>query len=154
MEFDLEGIEFDFGDRGYLGLLALLAVVVMLVGIGYLGFTITPPETKRLISWGDIQVLRMEKAYREELGSLQQSLETIVVMVNAPADPVRAQVVADEITHLVNHGEMEALAPQRMQLLAAAGALRSWASGVADREFAVQEIEGAAALLERSDNDF
>jgi hypothetical protein len=154
MEFDLEGIEFDFGDQGYLGLLALLAVMVMMVGVGYLGFTITPPELPRLISWGDIQVLRMEKAYREELGSLQQSLEAMVVMVNAPANPVRAQVVADEITHLVNRSEMGALAPQRMQLLVAAEALRSWATGVADRQFAVQEIEGAAALLERSDNDF
>lgn len=154
MEFDLQDIEIDFGDRGYLGLLGLLTLAVMLIGIGYLGFTITLTDSPRLISWNDIQVLRMEKAYREELGSLQQSLETMVVMVNAPANPVRAQVVADEITHLVNRSEMEALAPQRMQVLAAAEAMRTWATGVGEREIAVLEIERAAELLERSDHGF
>ena len=154
MEIDLEGFEIDLGDRGYLGLLMLLAIGAMLVGIAYLGSTITPPDSPHLISWADIQVLRMEKAYHEELGSLQQSLETMTLMINAQPDPVRAQVVADEIILLVNRSELQALAPQRMQLLTAAEALRAWATGVADREFAVQEIEHAAELLERSDRGF
>jgi hypothetical protein len=154
IELDLEGIEIDIGDRGYLGVLALLAVVVVLAGIAYLGSTITPPDAPRLISWTDIQVLRMEKAYREELGELQQSLGTMVVMVNAQAEAVRAQVVADEITHLVNRSDLQALEPQRMQMLVAAEALRSWATGVGDREDAVQQIERAAELLERADRGF
>jgi hypothetical protein len=154
IELDLEGIEIDFGDRGYLSVLAILAVIVVLAGIGYLGSTITLPDAPRLISWTDIQVLRIEKEYREELGELQQSLETMVVMINAQADPVRAQVIADEITHLVNRSELQALEPQRMQMLTAVEALRSWATGVGERETAVGEIEKATGLLERAERGF
>ncbi len=135
-------------------LIALLA----LAGLALLGRSYTFGE--RVLSWTDWRVQQAGHAYRAELGGLQQDAEILIELLNGRVpDPVRAQIVADQIVtrhgdplrYATRAGGQPALARHRDLLMRAAAAVEDWAVGATPREAAQQAVDELMAALGEAD---
>jgi hypothetical protein len=136
-------MELDLSD--YRWPLVALAVILLLAGLGWLGYAYTPAGDKPL-TWSEWQVLKARSAYLDELGKLQAAADTLAALLNALPDPVRAQLAAESIQRLASEGQ-PALQYQREKLALAAQAISDWAVGALDRETARQALEEANLAL-------
>jgi hypothetical protein len=136
-------VELDFSD--YRALLIALAVILLLAGLGWLGYAYLPAGDKPLTR-SEWQVLKASSTYRKELHELQASTETLAELLNGRPDPVRAQLYASRIQRLSSRGQ-PALAYQREKLSLAAQAVSDWAVGATDHDTARQALEGALQAL-------
>jgi hypothetical protein len=125
--------------------LVALAVILLLAGLGWLGYAYTPAGDKPL-TWSEWQVLKARSAYLDELGKLQAAADTLAALLNAQPDPVRAQLAAESILRLASEGQ-PALQYQREKLTLAAQAISDWAVGALDRETARQALEESIRVL-------
>lgn len=125
--------------------LIALAVILLLAGLGWLGYAYTPAGDKPL-TWTEWQVLKARSAYLDELGELQAAADTLAALLNAQPDPVRAQLAAESIQRLASEGQ-PALEYQREKLTLAAQAISDWAVGAVDRETARQSLDEAIQAL-------
>lgn len=126
-------------------LLLALAVLLLLGGLGWLGYEITPAGDK-LLTREEWQVLKARRVYREELQSLQKAVGTLSALLAARPDPVRAQITAESIQRLTGEGQ-PALQYQREKLALAAQAVSSWAVGATTPELAHLALEDAIRAL-------
>jgi hypothetical protein len=136
MELDLSEIRFQ---------LIALAVILLLAGLGSLGYAYYPTGDRPLTR-SEWQVLKAHRLYQKELGDLQAATDTLAALLNAQPDPVRAQIAAESIQHLTAEGQ-PALAYQREKLALAAQAVSDWAVGAIDRETALQAFDQAIQAL-------
>jgi len=136
-------MELDLSD--YRWPLVALAVILLLAGLGWLGYAYAPAGDKPL-TWSEWQVLKARSAYLDELGKLQAAADTLAALLNALPDPVRAQLAAESIQRLASEGQ-PALQYQREKLALAAQAISDWAVGALDRETARQALEEAIRAL-------
>ncbi len=136
-------MELDLSD--YHWPLIALAAILLLAGLGWLGYVYTPAGDM-LLTWTEWQVLKARSAYLGELGELQAAADTLANLVNAPPDPVRAQLAAESIQRLASEGQ-PALQYQREKLALAAQAVSDWAAGAVDRETARQALDDAIQAL-------
>ena len=125
--------------------LIALAAILLLAGLGWLGYAYTPAGDKPL-TWTEWQVLKARNAYLDELGELQAAAETLAALLNAQPDPVRAQLTAENIQRLASEGQ-PALEYQREKLALAAQTISDWAVGAVDRETARQALDNAIRAL-------
>jgi hypothetical protein len=142
IEFDTKNLKETFLDNVG-GIFVILLVV--LFAIGFLGKTFTPRDNT-MLNWNEWQVLKVDKKYNYELSSLQQQIEALSKLVDAQPDPVRAQIVSDQIITNSNKG-LSALELQRTALAAAARAVRQWAIGADTRENAQGALQNAINLV-------
>ena len=98
--------------------LIALAAILLLAGLGWLGYAYTPAGDKPL-TWTEWQVLKARSAYLDELGELQAAADTLAALLNAQPDPVRAQLASESIQRLASEGQ-PALEYQREKLTLAA----------------------------------
>jgi hypothetical protein len=122
-----------------------LAAILILAGLGWLGYAHTPAGDK-LLTWTEWQVLKARRAYLKELGELQGAADTLADLLNTPPDPVRAQLAAESIQRQASEGQ-PALQYQREKLTLAAQAVSDWAVGAADYETARQALNDAIQAL-------
>ena len=95
--------------------LIALAAILLLAGLGWLGYAYTPAGDKPL-TWSDWQVLKARSAYLDELGKLQAAADTLAALLNAQPDPVRAQLASESIQRLTSEGYLsEAAVEARAQ---------------------------------------
>lgn len=139
-------LELDFKrwNWAYAAVLLLLA----LVGIGALGRAVTPPG-ERLLTWSEWQVLQARQACQAELKRLRLDAEALATLLDATPDPVRAQIVAEQILPHTETGE-PALSAQRDALAQAALAVRDWAMGVSDYPTAQAALASALQTLQEA----
>lgn len=126
-----------------LGLFSLLLV-------GMLGHAVTPDGGK-VLSWGEWQILKAQKAYIEELQQLRQASDEMAGMLNNRPDPVRVQMQADRLQKNLAEGQ-SSLSEQRSKLYTAAEAIRAWSLGQITREQTVDAHNQAAASLQPTEN--
>lgn len=130
---------------------AVLALVALLTlaGLALLGRSYT--SDGRVLSWIDWRALQAGQIYRAELDGLQQDAGALVELLNSRVpDPVRAQIVADQIA--ARHGSGQpALARHRDLLAQAAAAVEEWAIGAATRDAAQQAIDELMTALGEAD---
>jgi cell division protein FtsB len=126
-------------------LLVVLACVLLLVGFGWLGHACLP-SGDRLLTLSEWQVLQASRAYQKELAQLRASAESLAELINTLPDPVRAQLLAENIARLASHGQ-PALVYQRDKLTQAAKAISDWAVGALDREGARFALQAAIQAL-------
>jgi hypothetical protein len=136
-------MELDLSD--YRWPLVALVAILLLAGLGWLGYAYTPAGDKPL-TWSEWQVLKARSAYLKELGQLQAAADTLAALLNAQPDPVRTQLAAESIQRLASEGQ-PALQYQREKLALAAQAISDWAVGALDRDTARQSLEEAIQVL-------
>lgn len=126
-------------------LLVVLAAVLLLSGLGWLGHAYLP-SGDGLLTLSEWQVLKASRAYQKELQQLRRSAESLAELTNARPDPVRAQLLAENIERLASRGQ-PALAYPRERLTLAAQAVSDWSVGALDRDSAVQALTAAIQSL-------
>jgi hypothetical protein len=126
-------------------ILPLLLSVCLLAALIQIGRACTP-ESGALLTWADWRVLQGRQAYRLQLQALQRQAEALVELVNAPPDPVLAQLAADQTARQTREGH-PALTFQRQLLDSAAQAVRDWAVGAGERAAARQALQAALQSL-------
>jgi|GEM_PF-545307 len=125
--------------------LIALAAILLLAGLGWLGYAYTPAGDQPL-TWAEWQVLKARSAYLAEMAELQAAADTLAALLNAQPDPVRAQLAAGSIQRLTGEGQ-PALDYQREKLALAAQAVSDWAVGAVERETARQALDEAIQAL-------
>jgi hypothetical protein len=125
--------------------LFVLTAILLLVGTAALGRALLP-SADRLLTLSEWQVLKASRAYQLELQHLQASAENLAALLNARPDPVRAQLLAEDIARLASQGQ-PALVYPREKLVLAAQAVSDWAVGAIDRESAMQALQDAEQAL-------
>jgi hypothetical protein len=125
---------------------ALAALLVLLGTLGWLGKGVTP-QGRGLLTWDEWQILRQRQAYAQQLAFLEKQTETLAVLLNARADPVRVQVVTERMRLELESGGLPALQPQRDAAAAAVASVRAWSLGQEDRDSAVKVLETATQAL-------
>jgi hypothetical protein len=136
-------MELDLSDYRW-PLIALVAIL-LLAGLGWLGFAYLPAGNKPL-TWSEWQVFKARSAYVKELGELQAAADRLAAQLNTQPDPVRTQLVAESIQRLTSEGQ-PALLYQREKLALAAQAVSDWAVGAIDFETARQALAEAIQAL-------
>lgn len=127
----------------------IIILLVILFAVGFLGKTFTP-HTNAVLTWSEWQILKIEKEYRQELSSLQQQTEALSKLMESQPDPVRAQVVSEQVITKTQKG-LGALELQRTALAAAAKAIRQWAIGADTRENAQAALQDAINQVAEAD---
>ena len=122
-----------------------MAAILLLAAMAWLGYAYLP-SGDRILTYSEWQVLKARRAYWKELNNLRAAAETLAALLNAPPDPVRAQISAENIQRLTSEGQ-PALQYQRDKLAIAAQAVSDWAVGAADREQAQQVLEESIRSL-------
>ena len=136
-------MELDLSD--YHWFLIALLVILLLLGLGWLGYAYLPAGDKPL-TWSEWQIFKARHGYLKELGELQAAADTLAALLNAQPDPVRTQLAAERIQRLASEGQ-PALAFQREKLALAAQATSDWAVGAIDHATARQALNEAIQSL-------
>jgi hypothetical protein len=127
--------------------IVLLPVVLLIsVGLALLGRQVTPKDGG-ILTPARWSLLKEERAYDKELGSLREDLEELARLMNAGPNPVKASLTADRIQYETLAGHL-ALALQREAVANASEMVRLWSMGGAAREQAEVALEDAVSLLE------
>ncbi len=126
-----------------------LVLLVFFVVLGFLGKSFTP-ATNTILSWSEWQIVKVEKEYNKQLSTDQQYAESLSKLLNAAPDPVRAQIVTDQVVQGTSTG-LDALERQRQGLQAAATAVRQWAIGAGTMDEAQAALNNAIQLLKAAE---
>lgn len=129
------------------GLIAVLLVALFF--IGFLGKSFTPSNNS-VLSWSEWQIVKIEKEYTQQLSTYQQYAESLSQLVNGTPDPVRAQVVSDQIIQETASG-LGALERPRLGLQEAARAVRQWAIGAGPLENAQASLNIAIEWIKAAE---
>ena len=126
-------------------ILVWMMVVVLVLGLGLLGREMTP-DGDIVLSWSEWQVMKVSRVYNAELSQLQKSAESLAELVDDHPDPVRAQIITDQVMDRASSGE-DALKLQRVAVTGAAMIVRDWSVGAQTHEVALDTIAEAETLL-------
>lgn len=126
-----------------------LVLLVALFLIGFLGRTFTP-TSNTVLSWSEWQIVKIEKEYQKQLSTYQQYAESLSHLINETPDPVRAQVVSDQIVQNTAAG-MGALERPRLGLQEAARSVRQWAVGAGSLDTAQSSLNNAIQLIQAAE---
>ena len=144
-------IELSLGKNSYWREMAAAFLVVLLLGLGWLGWTVTrigPDGSAQVLTWTDYQLGKAEKAYQAERETLRGDADILTGLLSQPTSPspVAVQVTANRILEHTSTGVSE-LTDARLALGDAAVVVRDWAVGTADKNTAVQAVQSAISLL-------
>lgn len=122
-------------------ILWILMVLGLLVGLVFLGKSLTP-EGYKVLTWPEWQICLAHQVYEKELRTLQNDVDILVELVNQAPDPVRAQIVCDKISGQVNEGQ-PALSISRQAIALAAGSVEQWSVGTISKDEALTALQAA-----------
>ncbi len=140
-------LELDFSKKWKL-IAWLPALLLILFGLGMLGYYTTPASDK-VLTWSEWQVLQARRSYQSELKMLRQDAEILAELLQGTPDIVRAQLTTDRIAQDTSTGQ-EALVDERQVLYDAALAVRDWAAGTIDRSEAEAALNTAIQTLDEA----
>ncbi len=129
------------------GLVLVLMVALFLIGLLGKAFT---PASNTVLSWSEWQIIKVEKEYEQQLSTYQQYAESLSQLINETPDPVRAQVVSDQILQNTAAG-LTALERPRLGLQEAARAVRQWAVGADSLDTAQASLSTAIHLIQAAE---
>jgi len=137
-------IEIEVGEGWWIALLPVILLIS--AGLALLGMQVTP-EGGGVLTPARWSLLKEERAYDKELGTLREDVEELASLINGGPNPVEAGLTADRIQYETLDGH-PALALQREAVANASEMVRLWAMGGAMREEAEIALEEALSLLE------
>jgi len=123
-------------------------MILLLLGLGVFGYTITPAGDAGILSWQDWRVEQNRRAFQKEITFLQLQVDELADLLNAPVDAVRGQLIADQVLVALQKPGQPALSESRTRVVQAAQAVRQWSIGQGSRAAAVQSLKEAVQQLE------
>ena len=125
------------------------AVLLTLVGLGVLGRFYTP-DPAHVMGWTDWAEWKVERRYRQELARMKGDLAEMAGTLQGKPDPVRAELAAARMEQRYASG-LGLLEAQREVTVGAALAVRDWAAGYGTYDAAVEAVNEAISVMERSE---
>ena len=137
-------MEIDFTDlklSGY-GTWATVAGLLAAVLLGILGWFVLPDG--KLLSWTEWQVFKQQRTYQRELTRLTRDADRLAALLDEYIpDPVRGQLVVEQVLADLNATTHPALKNQVAALLAANDAVYFWVLGSVSKDEAIILLEEA-----------
>lgn len=128
---------------------AIVAAFVALFVLGLIGRSFTrfnESGAPLVMGWAEWNVLRAERAYRDELAALHGETDLLAETLAGRPEPVRAHLELERLENRFRDGEA-ALARQRQAIIAAAAAVSDWAGGVIPLDEAQAALANAVETL-------
>ena len=141
-------LEINLSRKALRWLLAGMALLT-LIGLGVLGRFRTP-DPPHVIWWADWTQWKMAHKYRQELARMKGDLAELAETLQSRPDPVRAELTASRMEQRYTSG-LGLLEAQREVTIDAALAVRDWAAGYGTYDAAVQAVNEAIGIMERSE---
>jgi hypothetical protein len=128
--------------------LVVIAILISLVGLGLLGWYITPDG--KVLTWTEWQVYKQHIAYQQGLRILTRDSDRLATLLAAPPDPVRAQLEVEQVYSDLDGIELVALQEQVYALSSAADEIVLWALGMSDPQIAIYLLDEANQALAKA----
>ena len=142
--YSFKAMEIDFSDLKYSGNGTWVTVTVLLAAIllGVIGWFVLPDG--KVLSWNEWQVFKQQRLYQRELMRLTRDADRLAALLdeNLP-DPVRGQLVVEQVLGDLNATSHPALAHQVDALLAANDAIYFWVLGSVSKDEAIALLNEA-----------
>ena len=142
-------LELDFREdqaTWYVGI--FFAVLIMAFGLAKIGQPVTPYDgsTARILTWSDWTLLKAEKVYVAELEVLRADVDQLADAIESASNPIQVSLLVDRVLKDTNEGT-PTLEVARLAVAQAALDVRSWSTGILDRDSAIASLETAISLL-------
>jgi len=140
----IEFMEIDFSDLKYSGNGTWVTVAVLLAAIllGVLGWFVLPDG--KVLSWTEWQVFKQQRTYQRELTRLTRDADRLADLLGEDLpDPVRGQLVVEQVLADLNATSHPALKNQVDALLAANDAVYFWVLGTVSKDEAIALLDEA-----------
>jgi len=137
-------MEIDFSDLKYSGNGTWVTVTVLLAAIllGVLGWFVLPDG--KVLSWTEWQVFKQQRLYQRELMRLTRDADRLADLLGEDVpNPVRGQLVVEQVLGDLNTTSHPALKNQVDALLAANDAIYFWVLGTISKDEAIILLEEA-----------
>ena len=142
--YSFEAMEIDFTDLKLSQSSTWATVVGLLAAIllGVLGWFVLPDG--KVLSWTEWQVFKQQRTYQRELTRLTRDADRLADLLGEELpDPVRGQLVVEQVLSDLNATSHPALAHQVDALLAANDAVYFWVLGSVSKDEAITLLEEA-----------
>ena len=145
MELDLSDLHINPQSGVWITLAAVLGVLL----VGLLGWFVSPDG--QLLTPTEWQVYKQHNQYQQELRTLTRHADRLAELLKMPPDPVRAQLVSEQMEHdLERNVNLAALADPESALLTAGDAMLTWSLGTASKNDAISALDMANQSIERA----
>jgi len=144
----IEFMEIDFSDLKLSGNGTWVTVTVLLAAIllGVLGWFVLPDG--KVLSWTEWQVFKQQRLYQRELSRLTKDADRLADLLGEDVpNPVRGQLVVEQVLTDLNTTSHPALAHQVDALLAANDAIYFWVLGSVSKDEAITLLEEANQVI-------
>ena len=141
-------MELDFTDLKLSNNSAWLAVAGLLAAVllGLLGWFVLPDG--KLLSWTEWQVFKQQRLYQRELAHLTRDADRLADLLSEDLpDPVRGQLVVEQVLADLNATSHPALTNQVSALLAANDAVYFWVLGSVSKDEAIAVLDEANQVI-------
>lgn len=141
-------MEIDFSDLKLSGMSAWITSVALLAAIllGVLGWFVLPDG--QVLTWTEWQVFKQQRTYQSELARLTRDADRLAsVLENGLPDPVRSQLIVEQVLADLNATTHPALKSQVDALLVANDAVYYWVLGSASKDEAITRLDEANQVL-------
>jgi hypothetical protein len=142
-------LEINLSRRALRWILAAAALLI-LISLSVLGRFHTP-DPPHVIWWEDWTQWKVEHRYRQELARMKGDLAELAETLQGRPDPVRAELAAARMEQRYTSG-LGLLEGQREVAIGAALAVRDWAAGYGTYDAAVEAVNQALDIVEKSEH--
>ena len=137
MELDFTDLKL-WNNSAWLAVAGLLAAVLL----GVLGWFVLPDG--EVLSWTEWQVFKQQRMYQRELTRLTRDADQLAVLLGEQIpDPVRGQLILEQVLADLNATSHPALTNQVDALLAANDAVYWWVLGSGSKDDAIALLDEA-----------
>ena len=144
MEIDFTDLKRS-GKTNWITAVALLAAILL----GLLGWFVLPEGN--LLTWTEWQVFKQQRIYQQELRQLTADADRLADLLGDDfPDPVRGQLVVEQVLADLNGITHPALQNQVAALLAANDAVYYWVLGTLSKDEAIMQLDQANQVLIRA----
>lgn len=142
-------LEINLSRRALRWLLAAM-VLLTLISLSVLGRFHTP-DPARVLGRADWTEWKVERRYRQELARMKGDLAELAETLQGSPDPVRAELAAERMEQRYTSG-LGLLEAQREVVIGAALAVRDWAARYGTYDAAVEAVNQAMDIVEKSEH--
>lgn len=148
-------MELDFTDLKLSNRSAFTAtmVAIALVLVAILGRWLTPVDAdsqSRVLTWTEWLVFKQHRAYRSDVRILTSNANRLADLLDEEPDPVRVQLVVEQVGRNLEKVDHPALDAQRERVLIAAEQILTWSLGPGDKDTATTALDEAIQSIQQA----
>jgi len=148
-------MELDFTDlklsnrNAFTATMILIAVVLVAI----LGHWLTPIDAdsqSRVLTWTEWLVFKQHRAYKSDVRILTGNANRLADLLDEEPDPVRVQLVVEQVGRNLEKVTHPALDAQRERLWTAAEEILAWSLGPGDKDSATTSLDEAVYSIQQA----